>query len=324
MAKFRKNHSNQSSDGEKRNGSLFQGNKINVIRLIIGLIFIFIVLFLLSQVKIDNWGDSSQTQQDQEQGHDVTISDEVIDGTVKSFLPESTTGEVVKHKYYTLSYSEEHEQAEWVAYKLTEKNLRKPKVKRARKFNPDKSIKGTSAYHKDYTHSGYTRGHMAPAGDMNFSKEAMRESFYMSNMSPQLKELNGGIWRELEETVRDWAYDNDELYIVSGPVLTEGHIIKQIGRNKVSVPDMFYKIILDIKQPNQKAIAFLMPNEKSERKLEEYVVSIDEVEELIGINFFADFLDPELESTLEAMNTTKGWKFDNNKYKTRVKKWNNF
>ena len=320
MAKFRKNHSSQSTNGEKRTGSLFQGNKMNVFRLIIGLIFIFIVLYLLSQIKIDTWGDSQSAHQEQ----DVTLSDEVIDGAAKSFLPESTTGEVIKHKYYTLSYSEEHEQAEWVAYKLTEENLRKPKVKRARKFNPDKSVKGISAYHKDYTHSGYTRGHMAPAGDMNFNTEAMRESFYMSNMSPQVKELNGGIWRELEETVRDWAYDNDELYIVSGPVLADGHIIKKIGRNKVSVPDMFYKIILDIKKPEQKAIAFLMPNERSERKIQEYAVSIDEVEELVGINFFADFLDPDVEAKLEAMNSTKKWKFDNSKYKKRIKKWNNF
>ena len=322
MAKFRKNHSNKDYNGQKKSGSLFESNRMNVFRLIIGLIFIFVVLYLLSQVKIDSWGDQSPT--DQHQGQDVSLSDEVIGGAVKSFLPESTTGEVVKHNYYTLSYSEEHEQAEWVAYKLTEENLRKPNVKRAKKFKPDKAIKGISAYHKDYTHSGYTRGHMAPAGDMNFNEQAMRESFYMSNMSPQTKELNGGIWRELEETVRDWAYDNDELYIVSGPVLADGHIIKQIGRNKVSVPDMFYKIILDIKKPQQKAIAFLIPNERSERKLQEYAVSIDEIEALVGINFFADFLDSELEAKLEAMSSTDKWNFDNKRYKTRVKKWNNF
>jgi len=101
VAKFRKNHSSQSTNGEKRTGSLFQGNKMNVFRLIIGLIFIFIVLYLLSQIKIDTWGDSQSAHQEQ----DVTLSDEVIDGAAKSFLPESTTGEVIKHKYYTLSYS---------------------------------------------------------------------------------------------------------------------------------------------------------------------------------------------------------------------------
>ena len=321
MAKFRKNHSNQEGKDPIGSGG-FKSGKMNTFRLIIGLVFIMIILYVLSQVKIDSWGtDQSQPNN----GQDITISDEKIGGAVKSYYPESTTGEVVEHKHYTLSYSEEHEQAEWVAYKLTEDNLRKQRVKRAKKFNPDKSIKGTSAYHNDYTRSGYTRGHLAPAGDMAFSEDAMRESFYMSNMSPQLKEFNGGIWRELEETVRNWAYDNDELYIVSGPVLNDGHIIKQIGRNnKVSVPDLFYKIVLDIKGPDKKAIAFLMPNERSEKRIQEYIISIDELEELLNINFFADFLDSELEEELEKSRTVKGWQFDSKKYKTRINKWNNF
>lgn len=321
MAKFRKNHNTQdSNDSSHKRGSFPSG--AGVFRLIVGLVFIIIILFVLSQVKMDTWGSSDQQTNNE---NDITFSDEVIDGVNKSFYPESTTGEVVEHKHYTLSYSEDHEQSEWVAYKLTKDNLRKKRVKRAKKFKPDKSIKGTSAYHNDYTRSGYTRGHLAPAGDMAFSEDAMRESFFMSNMSPQLKEFNGGIWRELEETVRDWAYENEELYIVSGPVLNDGHIIKQIGRNnKVSVPDLFYKIILDIHGSEKKAIAFLMPNEKSEKRISEYAVSIDEIEELVDINFFADFLDPELEIELEKSNSIKGWKFDENKYKTRTKKWNNY
>jgi endonuclease G len=320
VAKFRTNHSKQEVKDPLGKGAFLSG-KMNFYRLIIGLVFILVVLYLLSQIKIDTW---STDQGQSNNGQDITLSGEKIEGVVKSYYPESTTGEVVEHKYYTLSYSEEHEQAEWVAYKLTEDNLRKQRVKRAKKYNPDKSIEGTSAYHNDYTRSGYTRGHLAPAGDMAFNEDAMRESFYMSNMSPQLKEFNGGIWRELEETVRNWAYDNDELYIVSGPVLKEGHIIKQIGRNEVSVPDLFYKIVLDIKGSNKKAIAFLMPNERSEKRIQEYIVSIDELEELLGINFFADFLDPELEEELEKSRTSKGWKFDNKKYKTRINKWNNF
>ncbi len=320
MAKFRTNHSKQEVKDPIGKGAFLSG-KMNIFRLIIGLVFILVILYVLSQVKIDSWSTKQGTSNNSQ---DITLSDEKIEGAVKSYFPESTTGEVVEHKYYTLSYSEEHEQAEWVAYKLTEDNLRKKRVKRAKKFNPDKSIEGTSAYHNDYTRSGYTRGHLAPAGDMAFSEEAMRESFYMSNMSPQLKEFNGGIWRELEETVRNWAYDNDELYIVSGPVLKEGHIIKQIGRNEVSVPDLFYKIVLDIKGSDKKAVAFLMPNERSEKRIQEYIISIDELEELLGINFFADFLNPELEEELERSRTSKGWKFDNKKYKTRINKWNNF
>lgn len=319
MTKLRTNHRNQDVKDPRKDP--FLSTKKNVFRLILGLIFVFVILYLLSNVKTNSWepDQSRSTQQS-----DVILSEAKTDGAQKSYYPESTTGEVIEHKHYTLSYSEEHEQPEWVAYKLTAENLRKKRVERAKKFTPDKAVKETSAYHNDYSHSGYTRGHMAPAGDMAFSKEAMRESFYMSNMSPQLKECNGGIWRELEETVRDWAYDNDELYIVSGPVLTVGHIIKKIGRNQVSVPDLFYKIIVDIKGHDKKAIAFLIPNERSERKLDKYIASIDEIESMLGINFFADFLDPELEEELEKMKSTKGWQFDSKRYKTRINKWNNF
>lgn len=319
MAKFRTNHSKQDDKRSDNNGRSMSG-KPNTFRLILGFLSILVILYLLSQVTVDNW-DPPKTDNSQP---NITISNKKYEPAKKSFYPESTTGEIIEHTHYTLSYSEEHEQAEWVAYKLTAENLKKKRVKRAKKFYPDKSVKGISAYHKDYSHSGYTRGHMAPAGDMAFSEEAMRESFYMSNMSPQVKECNGGIWRELEETVRDWAYKNDELYVVSGPVLNEGHIITQIGRNKVSVPDLFYKIVLDVKGSDKKAIAFLIPNEKSEKQLNKYVTSIDDIEELVGINFFADFLDPELESELERSKSTTGWKFDEKRYNKRVQTWNNY
>lgn len=316
MAKFRKNHNADQnprykgqSDTKKKTG-----------KYIIWFFMILGLMYILTNVDTPDW---DVNKQDRPTNTDINIIDEKVDPENKNFLPESTTGEIIHHKYYTLSYSEEHEQPEWVAYKLTEESLRKPNVKRAKRFNPDKAVSGKSAYHGDYTRSGYTRGHMAPAGDMAFSDEAMRESFYMSNMTPQLREFNGGIWRELEETVRDWAFDNDELYIVSGPVLTDGHIIKQIGKNKVSVSDLNYKIILDNKGTGKKMIAFLMPNEKSTKPIKNYIASVDEIEELVGINFFADFLDPSLEAQLEASKSHKGWKFDTKRFEKRIRQYNN-
>jgi len=279
------------------------------------------MIFVLSRVKTDSWESFGN---DVYNASDLEISNEKGQNIDADFYPESTTGQVITHKHYTLSYSEEHEQAEWVAYKLTKENLRKPRIKREKKFRQDDLISTLSAKHSDYTHSGYTRGHLAPAGDMAFSKEAMRESFFMSNMSPQVKEFNGGIWRELEENVRDWAYDNDELYIVSGPILREDHIIKKIGFNEVAVPNLFYKIILDLKEPEQKAIAFLIPNEKSEKHIKHYTTSIDEIEKLTEINFFAGFLPEELEERLEQKGNPKQWDFDKRKYKKRIEKWNNY
>jgi endonuclease G len=279
------------------------------------------MIYVLSNIKEDSW-DSSGNETIKNNG--VVLTTEKGSNVDANFYPESTTGQVVTHKHYTLSYNEEHEQAEWVAYKLTKENLRKPRVKRAKKFKQDDYVTTLSAKHSDYTHSGYTRGHLAPAGDMAFSTEAMSETFYMSNMSPQLKEFNGGIWRELEETVRDWAFDNDELYVVSGPILNKENIIKKIGHNKVSVPNQFYKIVLDLKEPELKSIAFLMPNEKSINPIKSYVVSIDQIEDITGIDFFAGFLSPELENKLEQIGNPNKWKFDNRKFKKRIEKWNNY
>ena len=154
------------------------------------------------------------------------------------YLPDGAEGQVIHHTYYSLVYNEKNEIPAWVAYVLTKSDLKKPNVKRANKFRADYDVTSRSAFHRDYTHSGYTRGHMAPAGDMAFNETAMNESFFMSNMCPQIRAFNNGIWRELEETVRDWAYDNDRLYVVSGPVL-EG-IDQRIGDNRVGVPTVSY------------------------------------------------------------------------------------
>jgi len=201
---------------------------------------------------------------------------------------------------------EKHEQAEWVAYQLTKSSLLAPNVKRADKFRPDYDVNSGSAFHKDYTRSGYTRGHMAPAGDMAFNKEAMNESFYMSNMSPQLAECNAGIWRDLEELVRDWAFDRNELVVISGPMLNRP-IIKKIGKNKVSVPSAFYKIILDANK-NESA-SFIIPNEGSNRHLKEFATSIDEIEKETGIDFFTDLLNDDEEERVESKSDVRSWDF---------------
>lgn len=319
MAKFRKNHSSKDSDNSLKRGR--SSSKTTLVRSIFFLVGIIILIYILSGVKAVSWDQNSS---DIKLSYNLEISNDKVSGVTTNFYPESTTGQVITHKHYVLSYSEEHEQAEWVAYKLSKQNLKKPRVSREKRFRQDNKVDTYSAKHNDYSHSGYTRGHLAPAADMAFSKDAMRESFFMSNMSPQLKEFNGGIWRELEENVRDWAIDNDELYIVSGPVLSEGHIIKHIGMNEVSVPDLFYKIILDLKEPEMKSIAFLMPNEKSIDPITNYTVSIDNIESLTGIDFFADFLPPDMEEELEKIGNPKQWKFDKSKFNKRIQKWNNY
>lgn len=214
------------------------------------------------------------------------------------FLPKSTTSQIIKHKYLTISYSEEYKQAEWVTYMLTSQRLNGI-IKREDKFTTDPLIYSNTASPNDYRKSGYDRGHLAPAADMKFNEIAMKECFYMSNISPQLPGFNRGIWKKLEDQVRQWAIEDDTLYIVTAGILT--YINKKIGINRVGVPNTFYKIILKYTSKEKKAIAFLIPNQKSDESIFYYATTIDVIEKLTGIDFFPklpDIIEIELESQI--------------------------
>lgn len=230
----------------------------------------------------------------------------VLPDTIRNIeLPLSNKNEeIVKHIWYTLSYSEKYEQAKWVAYKLT-KNMVVGNAKRKNNFRPDPMVSNASASPDDYIKSGYDRGHLCPAADMKWSDSAMSETFFMSNMSPQVPYFNRGIWKKLEEKVRNWATENEEIYVVTAGVLTDN--LLQIGKqNKVAVPKYFYKVILDLKEPEVKAIAFILPNEKSSLPLQNFVVTIDSVEKLTGLDFFPALPD-RLENLLEGKTEMEKW-----------------
>ena len=149
----------------------------------------------------------------------------------------------------------------------------------------------------------------------------MSESFFMSNMAPQEPGFNKGIWRELEELNRDWAKRFKHLYVVTGPVLS-GRTKFWIGDNQVAVPEAFYRVILDIREPEKKGIAFVIPNQVTEERLESFATSIDAVEEMTGIDFFPELMDPRLEEALESQFDPELWKTDEKKYLIRIQNWN--
>lgn len=209
---------------------------------------------------------------------------------------QSPSDQVISHSAYTLCYSEKHEQASWVAYELTRSETQKA-VERSNKFMIDPQVKSGSATDADYKASGYDRGHLAPAADMGWSEKTMQESFYYSNMSPQLPAFNRGIWKQLEELVRDWAIAEDTILVVTGPLLRDG--LPAIGVNKVSIPEYYYKAILDVSGKTRKGIAFILPNRAGNSLLQSYTVSIDSLEKASGIDFFYqlnDVTEQELES----------------------------
>ncbi len=237
------------------------------------------------------------------------------------FLPISADGEVVIHQFYILSYLEKYEVPEWVAYELTAERLQLPWVERSNNFRPDPKVSTGSASPDDYRNTRFDRGHLVPAADMAFSNEAMSETFFLSNITPQEPAFNKGIWRELEELGRDWAKRFGHLYIVSGPVFNQP-VKFWLGENQVAVPPAFFKVILDWQEPEKKAIAYVIPNALSTERIENFATSVDEVEKMTGIDFFPNLLDKPTAEKLEANFDASLWKSNEKKYQLRVQKWN--
>lgn len=230
------------------------------------------------------------------------------DGNINSLeLPSPIDGEqIIRHTGYTLSYNEEYEVPSYVAYELTRDEVLGGE-ERDDSFREDPAVRTGSATLNDYRGSGYDRGHMAPAADFKWSADAMRDTFYMSNMCPQEPSFNRGIWADLEAVVRTMAYDNESVYVVTGPVLTDGPY-ERIGENRVAVPKNFYKVILDYTDPDVKAIGFILPNENSDKSLQSFAVTVDEVERVTGIDFYPALPD-EAETIIESEMNTSDWNF---------------
>ncbi len=203
---------------------------------------------------------------------------------------------------YLLSHSSEYKIPAWVAYHLTSQYLSGTAKRSSEKFRPDPDLpKGERAEVKDYTKSGYDKGHMMPAADAKRNKKTMSETFLLSNIAPQVGAgFNRGIWEELERKVDKWAQERGELCVYVGPIFASKKI-KTIGPDHVAVPTHFFKVVYD---PNkQEVIAFVFPNLKLERgTIPYYITSFDYVESLTGLDFLAP-LDDEVENKIEAIRS---------------------
>ena len=220
------------------------------------------------------------------------------------FLPaHEPDAQIVVHQAYTLQYSEAHEQAAWVMYRITAEQLR-TSIERTDNFRTDPLVSTGSAILDDYSGSGYDRGHLAPAATMAWSGEIMSESFFLSNMSPQDPGFNRGIWRVLEAEVRDFAMMHGSVLVITGPVLRPG--LPTIGPSGVSVPEHYYKVVLDIQEPGVGGIAFLLANAPDNKPLSACAVPIDAIEVRTQIDFFPA-LEDGLEERLESEVHLEHW-----------------
>jgi endonuclease G len=233
-------------------------------------------------------------------------------------LPETAScDEVIYHSAYALVYDESHEQAKWVAH-LILPDVAAGTEGRTNDFRPDPLIKTGSAVDEDYARKtktaegktktegfGYDRGHLAPSADFRYSKKALSESYYYSNMSPQTPGLNRGRWADLEDAMRKACIQhNTPLFVVTGGVLKSDLPKLEHGVNKVSVPNYYYKVVLDLE--HSEAIGFIMPNNKCEFSLRHYVCSVDSIEKITGLNFFHRLAD-DAEHKLESVAHIEYW-----------------
>lgn len=259
---------------------------------------------LLEKEGLKNQADETEVEERKDNTSTSTTSDY---WKVKDFhLPAiGSNDQIIRHSKITLRYREQYEQADWVAYKLTNEEASAYLSRDGNKFVPDPLVRTGSAITSDYTRTGYDRGHLAPAGDFNLTPDEKQETFYMSNISPQVPDFNRGIWNDLEQKFRQWAQRDDVLYIVTGPVLKPG--LSTIGnKNEIAVPERYYKIALCLTDDQPRMIGFVLNNEFSSENLKTFVVSVDEIEQMTGIDFFPRLPDA-LEKKLESANTTKGW-----------------
>ncbi|WP_044077577.1 DNA/RNA non-specific endonuclease [Prevotella sp. oral taxon 317] len=222
-------------------------------------------------------------------------------------VPEKLTDrpeQILKRVAYTASYNSDLRIPNWVAWRLTGAHTRGKNKRAGVKFHEDTDVPMPRAVDFDYVRSGYDRGHLCPSADNRWDATAQEQSFLLTNVCPQDHNLNVGDWHELEILCRKWAKTYGSIYIVAGPVLFKGKH-KTIGKNKVTVPEAFFKVVLCM-EGTPKAIGFIYRNESGNRPKSYYVNTIDDVERITGIDFFPALPD-KVENEVEATSSLDDW-----------------
>jgi len=218
--------------------------------------------------------------------------------------------QIITHTGFTVSYNYEWKIPNWVAYHHTKEKV-DGTVPRAKHFKPDPNVPNDkTATNDDYRNTGWDKGHLAPAADMKWSEKAMKESFYFSNVCPQNPNLNSGIWKDLEEQVRDLTHQKGSIYVVCGPVVSKQP--RTIGNNKVAVPDSFFKALLQNENGKWSAIAFLFENESGKKPLSTYAITVEELQYITNIDFFPTLPD-DIENEVEKNVDFTKWNVKTNR-----------
>ena len=234
------------------------------------------------------------------EGQASQVKDKTMSNLEIPYYLDNENNTIVEHMGYTLSYNSRYRTPNWVAYELQSSELYSGDKERRDEFTPDPAVKDRQAYDSDYIDSGYDRGHMAPAGDMKWSSQAMEECFYLSNVCPQNHNLNSGAWNDLEKQVRYECKYYDKIWVVCGPYF-DSNQYGYIGEDHVKVPDGFFKALLarNKKTGQYVSIGFLFPNKACKRNLSLYVMTVDDLEKKVGMDLFYN-LDDGVENSIES------------------------
>ncbi|SHL25129.1 endonuclease G [Xylanibacter ruminicola] len=239
----------------------------------------------------------------EETSEDLTNKTITVNSVEIPIISRDVAEQLIKRKAYTVSYNKDTKCPNWVAWYLTTSHA-DGEWARSNDYREDYDVPAPRATNDDYRGSSWSRGHMCPAGDNKWDADAMSETFLLSNMCPQDRGLNSGLWNRVETDCRKWAKKYGGVYIVCGPLYYD-KVHEVIGYNKVVVPEAFFKVVLCL-EGKPKAIGFVVKNNEGTKKKDQYVNSVDEVERLTGIDFFPALPD-EIENEVEAKANLYEW-----------------
>lgn len=250
-----------------------------------------LVCFLLYRVIVNN-----------NTPHLVPMSEGARDSLMTVAVSRGINDTLVRYDAFDVHFNSERGIANCALYELVNNELYGT-VERGNEFMADPGVKGCSLP-EDYAGSGFDRGHLVPAGDLKWNGTAMRQSFMLTNVGPMHKALNEGGWAKLEEKVREWTARDSALLVFTGPVVSDSDTTLLNG--DVKVPSAYYKVIMAPCVRPMRVIAFIYPNGHSGGRLQQYAVSVDEVERRTGLDFFPT-LPPEEQQRLESPVNLGAW-----------------
>ena len=254
-----------------------------------------------SPKKTTTHGIMSQVTSSSEANYNLAIDFSEV-GTVAPI--DGVTEQILKRKSYIVSYNKDTRCPNWVAWRLSGDHTTGDVGRMGNAFHEDMDVPEPRAINADFKDSGFSRGHLCPAGDNKWDRGAMYETFLLSNICPQNANLNSGVWNQIEISCRQWAERHGDLYIITGPMFFKSQELRLIGENQVAVPDAFFKVILCLNEP--KAIGFICRNTDGNKRKDQYINSLSQVERLTGLHFFP-MLDSEKRKLVEDHADINEW-----------------